>query len=90
MTDELENRPNSGAAMTISQIIKAVMSLAADAELCALFINCCEAITARIFLKEMRHKQPSKPIQTDKTTTLDVVNNNIVSKRLKSLNMIIN
>ena len=31
MTNESENPPNNGAFMTISQIIKAVMSLAAEA-----------------------------------------------------------
>ena len=44
MTDESENLPNNIAVKTISQIIKVVMSLAAEAELCALFVNCLEAI----------------------------------------------
>ena len=90
MTYESENPPNNGAIMTISKIIKAVMSLAAEAELCALFVNCREAIPARIFLKERGHKQPQTSMQTDNTTVLGVVNNNIVSKRLKLMDMIIN
>ena len=76
--------------MTISQIIKAVMSSAAEAELCALFVNFREAIPARIVLEEMEHNQSPTPIQTDNTTTLGVVNKNIVSKRLNSMDMRIN
>ena len=37
---------NSGAILTISQIINAVMSSAAEAEIGALYINCKEAIPA--------------------------------------------
>ena len=36
--------PNNGAILTISTIIKAVMSSAAEAELGALFINAKEAV----------------------------------------------
>ena len=37
----------------------------------------------------MGHKQPPTPMQTDNTTALGVVNDNIVSKKLKSMDMII-
>ena len=90
MTDESATPPKNGAVMTISQTIKAVMSQAAEAELCALFVNFREAIPARIVLEEMGHKQPPTPIQTDNTTALGVANNNIVSKRFKSMDMRIN
>ena len=43
----------NGAVITISQIIKAVMSSAAKAKLRALFINCREAIPARQALEVM-------------------------------------
>ena len=76
--------------MTISQIIKAVISSVVEAELCALFVNCREAIIERIALEDMVHKQPPTHMHTDNTTDLGVLNNNIVSKRLKSMNMIIN
>ena len=36
--------PNNGAVITISQIIKAVMSSAAEAELVSLFINASKAV----------------------------------------------
>ena len=49
MTEESETPLNNGAVMTISQIIKAVIFLAAETELCTLFVNCRESIPARIF-----------------------------------------
>ena len=49
---------NNGAVITVSKIIKAVMSSVAEAELWTLFINCREAILARHALKIIGHKQP--------------------------------
>ena len=68
-------------------IIKALMSSAAEDKLGALFVNCREAIPARHALKIIGHKQPPTPVQTDNTTALGVVNKNISSKRLKSMDM---
>ena len=59
----------------MSTIIKAVMSLAAEAELGALFLNAKEAVVISQILTEMGHPQPSTPIQTDNTTAEAVVNN---------------
>ena len=87
MSSDTDTPPNNGAVMTIVQIIKAVMSSAAEAELAALFINCQEAVPARHSLEEMGHKQPPTPVQTDNTTAHVVVTNNIASKRLKSMDM---
>ena len=78
---------NNGAVVTISQIIKAVMSSAAEAILGDIFINCREVIPARHAIKAMEHKQPPTPMQTDNTTAHGVVTNNIASKRLKSMDM---
>ena len=78
---------NNRAVVTISQIIKAVMSSAAEAELGSLFINCREAIPARHALKAMGHKQPPTPMQTNNTTAIGFVTNNISSKRLKYMDM---
>lgn len=56
MSDNSANPPNNGAVITVAQVIKAVMSTAAEAEVGALFINCREAIPARHTLEEMGHK----------------------------------
>jgi hypothetical protein len=71
---------NNGAILMISQIITAIMSSAAEAEIGALYINCKEAIPARHTLEYLGHKQPPTPMQTDNTTALGVVNNNIMKK----------
>jgi hypothetical protein len=69
--------PNNGAVLTIAQIIKAVMLSAAEAEIGALYINCQEAIPARHTLEYLGHTQPPTPMQTDNTTALSVINNNV-------------
>ena len=71
----------------MSQIIKAVMSSAAEAELAALYINAREAPYIQKILTEMGHIQPRTPLQTDKSTAEGVVNNNIQTKRLKAMDM---
>jgi hypothetical protein len=77
---------NNGAILTILQIIKTVMSSAAEAEIKAPYINCKEAIPARHTLEYLGHKQPPTPMQTDNTTALGVVNNNVM-KKLKAIDM---
>ena len=79
--------PNNGAILNISQIIKAVMSSAAEAELGALYINTREAVPLRHLLGEMGHKQPPTPIQTNNSTALGVVTNNIQPRRTKAMDM---
>ena len=44
LSSDVQNPPNNGAVLTIAQIIDAVMSSAAEAELGALFINAKEAV----------------------------------------------
>jgi hypothetical protein len=48
---------NNGVVLNISQIIIAVMSLAAEAKLGALFINAKMAVSMQPTLKEMGHPQ---------------------------------
>ncbi len=70
-------------------IIKAVKSLAAEAELEALFLNAKEAVFICQILTKMGHPQPCTPIQTDNMTAEAVVNNRVHSKQLKAMDMII-
>ena len=79
--------PNNGNIITIDQIIKAVILSAAEAELGILYVNCREAIPVWHALRKMGHKQPHTLMQTDNTTELGVVTNNIMSKRLKYMDM---
>ena len=87
MSNDTPNPPNNGAVLNLAQIIKAVMSSAAEAEIGALYINSREAVPQRTLLKEMGHPQPETPMQTDNTTALGVVNNNIQPRRTKAMDM---
>jgi hypothetical protein len=86
MSNNIAKPPNNGAILTFAQIIKAVMSLAAKAEVGHLYINCREAIPTRHTLEFMGHPQPPTPLQTDNTTALGAVNNNVI-KKLKAMDI---
>ena len=87
MSSDVANPHNNGAVLNIAQLIKAVMSSAAEAELGALYINAHEAVPMRQLLTEMGHTQPSTPIQTDNSTACGVVNSNIQPRRTKAMDM---
>ena len=87
MSSDSENPANNGAVLNIAQIIKAVMTSAAEAEIGAMFINGREAVPARKTLEEMGHPQPRTPMQTDNTAAHSVVTNNIAPKRTKAMDM---
>ena len=46
-----------------------------------------EAVYIRTILKEMGHKQPATPIQTDNSTAEGVVNSKLTPKRTKAMDM---
>ncbi len=77
MSSNVSDPKDNGAVLNIAQLIKAVMSSAAEAELGALYINAGEAVPQRQLLEEMGHHQPKTPIQTNNSTPLVVVNSNI-------------
>jgi hypothetical protein len=87
LSSDTENPINNGAVLNIAQLIKAVMSSAAEAELGALYINAREAVPQCQTLAEMGHKQPPTPMQTDNSTALGVGNNNIQPRRTKAMDM---
>ena len=79
--------PNNGVVLTISQIIKAFMSSAVEAELGALLINTREALNTRKILKEMVHKQDLTPIQIENSIADGVIKKKIQPKFTKSMDM---
>ena len=87
LSSDVQNPPNNGVILTIAQIIDAVMSSAAEAELGALFINAKEAVHMRRILQEMGHPQPRTPIQTDNSTAEGVINSRVQPKRTKAMDM---
>lgn len=85
-----ENDPSprwNGAVLTIAQIIKFVLSSAAESELGALFITAKEMIPLRHTLTEMGWKQPPSPLQTDNSAAEGVCNKTIVPRKLKSMDL---
>ena len=87
MSSDTKDPANNGAVLNIAQLIKAVMSSAAEAELGALYINACKAVPQRQLLEEMGHPQPPTPMQTDNSTALGVITNNIQPRRTKAMDM---
>jgi hypothetical protein len=87
LSSDCDDPANNGAVLNLAQLIKAVMSSAAEAELGALYINAREAVPQQITLTEMGHKQPQTPMQTKYTTALGVMNNNIQPRCTKAMDM---
>jgi hypothetical protein len=77
----------NGAVLSIAQIIKFVMALAAKYELAALFVMVREMIPHRQTLIAMGWPQPKSPIQTDNSTVTGVTNKTIVHRRAKMMDM---
>ena len=78
---------NNGAIMTLSKIIKHVMSSASDAETAAIFYNCKVALSLRVSLEEMGHEQQKTPVTTDNTTACGLIKKTMIPKRAKSYYM---
>jgi hypothetical protein len=60
---------NNGALLTLTSVIKHVMSSASEAEQAALFYGCKQAVPLRSMLEEMGHQQTNPiPVTTDNAT----------------------
>ena len=79
--------PNNGAIHNIAEIIKSVMSSAAEAELAALYINARKGVEIRNILQEMGHPQPPTPVQTDNSTADGIINSRVQPRRTKAMDM---
>ncbi len=87
MSSDVTNPHNNGTVLNIPQLIKAVMSSAAEAELGALYINVHKAVPMCQLLTEMGHIQLRTLIQTDNSTACGVVNSNIQPWQTKAMDM---
>jgi hypothetical protein len=79
--------PNNGAVLNIAHIIKNVMSLATEAEPAGLYMMVRKVVYIRIILKELGHKQPPTPLQTDNAMADAVINGKIQPKQTKAMDM---
>lgn len=69
LTNKNDEDFNNGALLTLTSIIKHVMSSASEAELAALFYGCKQAVPLRTTLEEMGHQQINPtPVTTDNAT----------------------
>jgi hypothetical protein len=87
MSSDTADPSNNRAVLNIAQLIKTVMSLVAEAELRALYINACKAVPMQNLLQEMGHPQPPTPTQTNNSTAVRVVTSNIQPRQTKSMDM---
>jgi len=73
--------PNNGPVHVLCQIMKSIMSSAAETELGALFLNAqaiCPMCTA---LDKLGHLQPAMPLQTDISTASGIANDTVKQKQ---------
>jgi hypothetical protein len=87
LSENVKYPPNNGVITNIAEIIKGVMSSAAEAKSGALYINGCKAIKERNILEEMGHPQPPTHIQTDNSTAEGIINKKVQPKRTKAMDM---
>jgi hypothetical protein len=66
--NKTDKKLTNGAILIIINILKHVMSSAAEAEIGAVFIKAKEGAVLRTTLEELGHKQPPTPMETDNTT----------------------
>jgi hypothetical protein len=81
------NKLTNGEILIISTVLKNVMSLAAEAEIGAVFINSKEGAVLRTTLEELGHPQPHTPLETDNPTATGYSNGTIKQKRTKAMDM---
>jgi hypothetical protein len=78
--------PN-GPVHVLCQLMKEIVSSAAEEELAGLFHNAKEACPMWITLEELGHPQPPTPIQTDNSTACGIVNDTVKQRRSKAIDM---
>jgi hypothetical protein len=78
---------HNGPIRSISQIMKFVMSPAAEVELGTLYTTTKEMVPLQQTLIKMGWPQPRTPIQTDNSTAVGVTNLTIVPQKTKSIDL---
>ena len=81
LKDKTNRESNNSAILTLSKIIKRVMSSVSEAEPAALFLNCKAAIPFRIASGEMGQPQSKTPVVTDNSSAKGLINKTLIPKR---------
>jgi len=87
LSENIESPPRNGAIHILAEIMKAIMTSAAEAELGALYQNARQGVFIRNILQEMNHPQPPTPIQIDNSTADGIVNSRVQPKQTKAMDM---
>ena len=90
MSDKGNHNLSNGAVLTLSKIIKYVMSSADETEAASSYLNCKAALPLRITLEEMGHPQPKTPVIVDNTSTQGLMTNAMTPKKSKSYDLRVN
>jgi hypothetical protein len=67
--------------------MKNVLSLAAEAEISALFDNTEKAVVLCTILEEMKYPQPATLVQTDNSTACGIANSNLCQQHSRAIDM---
>ena len=79
--------PMNGAILVNANVIKHVMSSAAEAELGGLFFNMKDAVPIRAALEEMGHPQPPAAVVVDNSAASGIANKTVKQRRSKAMDM---
>ena len=80
----------NGPLLTIAQIMRYVVSSAAEAETTALFLTAKEMVPLQNTLTEMGWKQPTIPLQSDNFTAVGMTNSTLIPKNSRSWDLRLN
>ena len=80
----------NGPILKIAQIIKYVVSSAAEAEMTALFLTAKEMVPLCHTLTEMGWKQPYSPLQSENSTAVVMTNCTLIPPKSKSWDLRLN
>ncbi len=86
-TPDEPNAPLNGAIHIVSNILRNVMSSAAEAEFGGLFYNGQEACPIPQALIDMGHPQLATPMKTDNSTACGIANDTVNQRRSKAMDM---
>ena len=80
----------NGPVLTIAQMMKYVISSAAEAEMTDLFLTAKEMVPLRHNLTEMGWKQPPTPVHSDNSTAVGMTNCTLIPIKSKSWDLRLN
>jgi hypothetical protein len=77
----------NGSILNVASVIKNVVASAAESEVGACFHNAQSGAPLRVTLTELGHIQPPTPLRTDNSTAFGILNETIIQKRSKAMDM---